>query len=150
MLFRSLWDAHPRMYLNFLDEANKRRLRNAWDRFDRRRKEPDFHRTLHERAMGRRLERQAPNPQRRRAPRAEAAILINEREEQILRNYFLQRFCDSLAATGVSAIPPSDRSRKTPGVVDLACDLAPKEKLSYVAASGKGPTSAFRRKLYSE
>jgi hypothetical protein len=45
---------------------------------------------------------------------------------------------------------PSDRSRKTPGVVDLPFDLAPKEKLSYVAAAGKGPASAIQEKLYSE
>lgn len=32
----------PRRYLNFLDEANKKRLRNAWDRFDRKRNKPEW------------------------------------------------------------------------------------------------------------
>ena len=41
-----LWDAGPRMYLKFLDETNKRRMRNAWDRLDRRKKNPDFRRAL--------------------------------------------------------------------------------------------------------
>jgi hypothetical protein len=151
-----LWDAGPRMYLNFLDEANKRRVRNAWDRFDRRRKNTDFHRTLRELAMGRRLERQAPYPQRSRAPQPEASVQvrerkeIKERKEKIRRNYFMQRFCDWLAAPGVSAIMPSERSRKTHGVVDLPCDLAPRERMSYVSASRKGPASAIRGKLYSE
>jgi hypothetical protein len=37
-----LWYVGPRMYLNFLDEANKKRIRNAWDRFDRKRKSPEW------------------------------------------------------------------------------------------------------------
>jgi hypothetical protein len=37
-----LWFVGPRMYLNFLDEANKRRIRNAWDRFDRKSKKPEW------------------------------------------------------------------------------------------------------------
>jgi hypothetical protein len=37
-----LWYVGPRKYLNFLDEANKRRIRNAWDRFDRKRKNPEW------------------------------------------------------------------------------------------------------------
>ena len=37
-----LWYVGPRMYLNFLDEANKKRIRNAWDRFDRKRKRPGW------------------------------------------------------------------------------------------------------------
>jgi|NGEPerStandDraft_6_1074524.scaffolds.fasta_scaffold52573_1 hypothetical protein len=37
-----LWYVGPRMYLNFLDEANKRRIRNAWDRFDRKRKKSEW------------------------------------------------------------------------------------------------------------
>jgi hypothetical protein len=45
-----LWDAGPRMYLNQVDEANKKRLRNGWDRLDRKLKDPQFralfHRTL--------------------------------------------------------------------------------------------------------
>jgi hypothetical protein len=41
-----LWDAGPRMYLKFLDETTKRRMRNAWDRLDRRKKNPDFRRAL--------------------------------------------------------------------------------------------------------
>jgi hypothetical protein len=45
-----LWSVGPRMYLNFLDGPDKRRIRNAWDRLDRRRKNLDwsarFRRTL--------------------------------------------------------------------------------------------------------
>jgi hypothetical protein len=41
-----LWNVGPRMYLNFLDKANKRRMRNAWDRLGRRMQDPDFRRDL--------------------------------------------------------------------------------------------------------
>ncbi|MGC2111768.1 MAG: hypothetical protein WA655_19790 [Candidatus Korobacteraceae bacterium] len=43
-----LWDAGPRTYLNFLDRTDKRRIRNAWDRLDRRRKESGFRLKLRE------------------------------------------------------------------------------------------------------
>ena len=47
-----LWHVGPRMYLNFLDKTNNRRIRNAWDRFDRKRKKPEwatlFRQTLRE------------------------------------------------------------------------------------------------------
>ena len=75
---------------------------------------------------------------------------IDERQERVRRNHFMQKFLDWLTATGVNAGAPTDRSQKTHGVVDLPCDLAPKEKLSYVAAAGKGPSSAIQRKLYLE
>ena len=45
-----LWYVGPRMYLNFLDESGKRRIRNAWDRFDRKRKKPEWA-TLFRRAL---------------------------------------------------------------------------------------------------
>jgi hypothetical protein len=32
-----LWVVGPRTYLNFLDETNGKRIRNAWDRFNRSR-----------------------------------------------------------------------------------------------------------------
>lgn len=45
-----LWSVGPRMYLNFLDGPDRKRIRNAWDRLDRRRKNPEwaarFRRTL--------------------------------------------------------------------------------------------------------
>src|SRR5664279_5256264 len=45
-----LWSVGPRMYLNFLDEPDHKRIRNAWDRVDRKRKNPEwaarFRRTL--------------------------------------------------------------------------------------------------------
>ena len=37
-----LWDAGPRMYLKFLNGANHKRVRNAWDRMDRKRRKPDW------------------------------------------------------------------------------------------------------------
>ncbi len=37
-----LWAAEPRTYLNFLDETNRKRIRNAWDRLDRRRKKQEW------------------------------------------------------------------------------------------------------------
>jgi hypothetical protein len=47
-----LWAVGPRCYLKFLDEANYKRVRNAWDRLDRLRKKPAwaalFRRTLRE------------------------------------------------------------------------------------------------------
>lgn len=75
---------------------------------------------------------------------------IDKRQERLRHNRFMGRFLDWLTGTGVNAGAPTDRSQKTPGVVDLPCDLAPKEKLCYVAASGKGPVSAIQPKLYSE
>jgi len=149
-----LWDVGPRMYLNFLDEANKRRIRNAWDRLGRRMQNPDFRRALR-RLLAMRRGPEYPNP----SVTAQHAVRVKhdgdfrdstQRKEKVLHNSFVQRFCASLAAPGVRAIMPSDRSRKTPGVVDLPFDLAPKEKLSYVAAAGKGPASAIQEKLYSE
>ena len=159
-----LWDAGPRMYLKFLDAANQKRVRNAWDRLDRLRKQDTFHRTLRDIALRRRPERQgassqiiSPSQQQEMAPDPpfrEGKYLefqdINERQEWVRRNPFMQRFLDWLTATGVNAGVPTDRSQKTHGVVDLPCDLAPKERLSYAAASGKGPASALHRKLYSE
>lgn len=45
-----LWSIGPRTYLNYLDQSNHRRLRNAWDRIDRQAKNPkvaeQFRRTL--------------------------------------------------------------------------------------------------------
>jgi len=37
-----LWYVRPRKYLNFLDGADKRRIRNAWDRLDRKMKNPEW------------------------------------------------------------------------------------------------------------
>lgn len=159
-----LWDAGPRMYLKFLDGANQRRVRNAWDRLDRLRKQDVFHGTLRDIALRRRPERQGASPQTTSLSQQEEIAPappfrnehhpefrdIDERQERIRRNHFMERFLDWLTATGVNAGVPTDRSQKTHGVVDLPCDLAPKERLSYVAASGKGPASAIRRKLYSE
>lgn len=159
-----LWDAGPRMYLKFLDGADQKRVRNAWDRLDRLRKQEAFHRTLRDIALRRRPERQganlrttsvplqeeiAPNPPFRKEDYPEFRD-IDERQERVRRNHFMQRFLDWLTATGVNAGAPTDRSQETHGVVDLPCDLAPKERLSYVAASSKGPSSAIQRKLYSE
>ena len=149
-----LWDAGPRTYLNFLDRTNKRRIRNAWDRLDRRRKESGFRLKLRE------LARNGPRDEDPELVKSAATAKHDgticeyrdmiERKERILRNQFIERFCDSLAATGVSAMTPSERSSKTHGLVDLEFDLARKERLSYVAASGKGPPSASHRRIYSE
>jgi|ERR1035437_4736765 hypothetical protein len=149
-----LWNTGPRMYLNFLDEANKRRMRNAWDRLGRRMEKPDFRRALR-RLLAMRRGPEYPNP----SVTAQHVVRVKhdgdfrdstQRKEKVLHNSFVQRFCASLAAPGVRAIMPSDRSQKTPGVVDLLFDLAPKERLSYVASAGKGPASAIQEKLYSE
>jgi hypothetical protein len=37
-----LWSVGPRVYLNFVDQLNRKRLRNAWDRLDRKREKPAF------------------------------------------------------------------------------------------------------------
>jgi hypothetical protein len=37
-----LWSHGPRAYLNFVDEANKKRLRNAFDRLDRKIEKPEW------------------------------------------------------------------------------------------------------------
>jgi hypothetical protein len=105
-----LWNAGPRMYLNFLDKVNKPRMRNAWDRLGRRMKNPDFSRDL--RCLLRRgLEYED------RSFTAKQALRVkhdgdfrdsNERRERALNNYFLQRFCAWLAAPGVRAVIPSD------------------------------------------
>jgi hypothetical protein len=161
-----LWDAGPRMYLNFLEGAEKKRIRNAWDRLDRLRKQERFHRALRDIALRRIPEHQGADPHAAGVSHQELCQRSTgnwlelsqssefrdkkERQARIRRNHFMQRFLDWLAATGVNAGAPTDRSQKTHGVVDLPCDLAPKERLSYLAASGKGPTSPIHRKLYSE
>ena len=158
-----LWDAGPRMYLNFLGGAEKKRTRNAWDRLDRLRKQERFHRALRDIALRRRPEHQGADPHTAGVSQQEKAADppfrdehylefrdIEERQEETRRNQFMQRFLDWLAATGVNAATPTDRPKRTRGVVDLPCDLAPKERLNYQAASGKGPTSAMHKKLYSD
>jgi hypothetical protein len=46
-----LWDAGPRIYLNQVDEANKKRLRNGWDRLDRKLKDPQFRARFHRKSV---------------------------------------------------------------------------------------------------
>ena len=51
-----LWSVGPRRYLKFVDQSDRKRLRNAWDRVDRKQKNHAFKQTLRDSAQKTRRE----------------------------------------------------------------------------------------------
>jgi len=162
----------PRMYLNFLDEANKKRVRNAWDRFDRKKKNPKWATLLCQTLMDserknydRRINRQdwrrliKPDDTRGNVPAwAECAKSARPGLTELAISPCTcgaadRRFCTcrrSSGPIGGSWANPFGGSMHAadPGnfdvVVRLDCDLQPEEKRIYGAYEKK-----HNKKLYS-
>lgn len=145
-----LWAVGPRMYLNFLDETKRKRIRNAWDRLDRRSKEPQFRRTLRNEARNRRngsLAAQLP----RRVPAqpklgsrgaygipAELALRWHGRIDRAA-GLLLPRVKET-------ALDRTNEDGSRP--VELGCDLNPQQQALYRSSASKKPHP--KAKLYSE
>ncbi len=157
-----LWDAGPRMFLKFLDGANQKRIRNAWDRLDRRGKRPEFRRILQESAKGTQEERRLQywadkcrstdrqGWQRLISPISPITGRIRSVQPQIfyppctcgaVDHRFCACRCISGPIGGSWANPAGGSMRPDPGnfdgVVRLDCDLPPEEKRVYAAYEKK-------------
>jgi hypothetical protein len=145
-----LWDVGPRMYLNFLDETNRKRIRNAWDRFDRQRKKPQFRRTLREEARNQRngsvaeqLPRRAPAQ-----PTFGSTGAYGIPAELALRWHGRLDRAAGLLLPRVKETTLDQPNEDGSWSVDLGFDLNPQRKALYRSSASKRPRQKV--KLYSE
>jgi hypothetical protein len=145
-----LWAVGPRMYLNFLDETNRKRIRNAWDRFDRRVKKPQFRTTLRDEARNQRnwsvaeqLPKRAPAP-----PKLGSRGAYGIPAELALRWHGRIDRATGLLLPRVKDTAPDGANNDGSRTVELACDLDIQQRALYRSSASKKPRP--RAKLYSE
>lgn len=153
-----LWAVGPRTYLNFLDETNRKRIRNAWDRFDRQLKKPQFRKLLHtalrEGALKRRGFSVAKAPKSANVPGSSRPKLGSRGAWGVPADVVLSWHTKIDRAAGLllptSKDTPSDLNANDGSkVVDMACDLTPRQRALYRSSANK-PKPRRMTKLYSE
>jgi len=146
-----LYADEPRTYMNFVQEGDKKRFRNAWDRFDRRRKKPEFRKILREEARKRRNGPAAATPPK--AP-VKGPSKFGSRGAFGIPVAVALSWHGQLDRAGglLLQTPKDDAPREGEGEasrpVELACDLSPEQRALYRASARKKPRP--RVKLYSE
>ena len=149
-----LYADEPRTYLNFVPETDRKRIRNAWDRLDRKRKKPEFRKILQSEAR------------KRRDPiGAKLALALSEPSKAKLGStrtrgafglpaYVVLRWHGQLdRAVGILLSPwreasTDDANQEGSRTVTLASDLSPKQRALYRSSAGKKPRQ--KTKLYSD
>ena len=155
-----LWDVGPRAYLNFLDPSNKRRVRNAFDRLDRRLRGPQwaalFRKTLREEGCRRRGLLPAPPVLQEQVVSSRPQPGVGSRgafgipADLALRWHTQMDMAQGLVLPPVkaNAADDADDSEGTQPVM-LSCDLT-KEQQALCRSSARKPKPRRRTKLYSE
>jgi len=159
-----LWPAGPRAYLNFLGDADKKRIRNAFDRLDRKLKKPEdkalFRQALRERVGGTpecwsryRAEhpewfnaQRTPKPRPIPQPQTDDGPSLAELAIQWLSQYNESK---GVSLPPLKDAPPDTHANEGAQVVTLGCDIDSKQIVLY-RSSARKPKPRLINKLYSE
>lgn len=161
---RLLGTVGARTYLNYVDGANNKRLRNAFDRLDRKLKKPEWaailRRTLHEEARKERTRREEqwwkwysegcePRPEPPPRPKWDSSRGAGIPAEETLRHH-----TEMDRTQGLLFSPSNEPGAKLDGedgagTVDLGCDLTPKQRALY-RSSARKPKPSRKTEPYSE
>jgi hypothetical protein len=149
----------PRAYLNHLDTANRRRLRNAFDRLHRKLEKSDwvafFRKTLREQARKRRDFSSAEKLPPRVLPSKTSPRKLGSRgafglpAELTLRWHTQVDRTKGLLFPTSKETPTTSDSDEAARPVDLGCDLTAKQRVLYRSSAGK-PKPSRESRLYSE
>jgi hypothetical protein len=167
--------AEPLTYLNFLDDANRKRIRNAWDRLDRRKNKPErmaLFRQILRRGSTRKPRKVFVPPsgeildRLRRLDDCRRAQLTwlsfvpwgqrHGDNEHRTRNPLLDRekFVANFRETLLPPMPGTDvvfeDGKECSIPVVLGCDLDSTRKVLYRSSASKLKQAAHKHKLYSE
>jgi hypothetical protein len=150
-----LWAVGARTYLGYIGEAHRKRIRNAWDRLDRRLKKPEFSRLLRSVLREGARKRRGFSVVELRRPSARSQPKLGSRGGwgiplEIVVRWHTQLDQDSGLLFPPAKDTPSDLNANDGSkVVDMSFDLTPKQRALYRSSANK-PKPRRKTKLYSE